>query len=76
MQLLSEPIAATCSHWFLVRGFLYPEDGGDIFLRNAGSHKKYTAPHPRNLHSSSFLLFTRTMRAIRKVSVIYFRQLM
>jgi hypothetical protein len=24
--------AATCSRWFLVRGFLYPEDGGDTFL--------------------------------------------
>jgi hypothetical protein len=26
--------AATCSHWFLARGFFYPEDGGDTFLRN------------------------------------------
>jgi hypothetical protein len=31
--------AATCSSWFLGRGFLYPEDGGDIFLRNVGSHR-------------------------------------
>jgi hypothetical protein len=44
---------ATCSRWFLARGFFYPEDGGDTFLRNVGSHKKYTAPHPRNRHSSS-----------------------
>jgi hypothetical protein len=22
---------AVCSYWFLARGFLYPEDGGDIF---------------------------------------------
>jgi hypothetical protein len=39
--------AATCSLWFLARGFFYPEDGGDTFLRNVGSHKKYTAPHSR-----------------------------
>jgi predicted RNA binding protein YcfA (HicA-like mRNA interferase family) len=25
----------------------YPEDGGDTFLRNVGSHKNYPAPHPR-----------------------------
>jgi hypothetical protein len=31
---------------------LYPEDGGDTFLRSVGSHKIYTAPHPRIRHSS------------------------
>jgi hypothetical protein len=44
--------AATCSWWFLARGFFYSEDGGDKFLRNVGSHKIYTAPHPRRRHSS------------------------
>jgi hypothetical protein len=44
--------AATCSRWFLARRFFYPEDGGDTFLRNVGSHKIYTAPHPRRRHSS------------------------
>jgi hypothetical protein len=39
--------AATCSRWFLARGFFYPEDGSDMFLRNVGSHKIYTTPHPR-----------------------------
>jgi hypothetical protein len=29
--------AATCSSWFLARGFSYPEDGGNTFLRNVGS---------------------------------------
>jgi hypothetical protein len=38
--------------WFLARGFFYPEDEGDTFLRNVCSHKIYTAPHPRRLHSS------------------------
>jgi hypothetical protein len=42
----------TCSRWFLARGFFYNEDGGDTFLRNFGSHKIYTAPHPRRRHSS------------------------
>jgi hypothetical protein len=32
---------ATCSRWFLARGFFYPEDGGDTFLRNVCSHKNY-----------------------------------
>jgi hypothetical protein len=44
--------AATCSHWFLARGFFYPKDGGDNFLPNVGSHKIYTAPNPRRRHSS------------------------
>jgi hypothetical protein len=37
--------AATCWRWFLARGFFYPEDRGDTFLQNVGSHKIYTAPH-------------------------------
>jgi hypothetical protein len=48
----SDRSAAICSRWFLARGFFYPEDGGDTFLRNVGSHKIYTAPHPRRRHSS------------------------
>jgi hypothetical protein len=38
--------SATCSRWFLARGFFYHEDGGNKFLRNIVSHKNYTAPHP------------------------------
>jgi hypothetical protein len=38
--------------WFLTREFFYIEDVGDTFLRNVGSHKIYTAPHPRRRHSS------------------------
>jgi hypothetical protein len=41
--------AATCSRWFLVCGFFHPEDGGDTFLWNVGSHKTYTAPYPISL---------------------------
>jgi predicted RNA binding protein YcfA (HicA-like mRNA interferase family) len=29
----------------------------DIFLRTVGSHKIYTAPHPRRRHSSLFIKF-------------------
>jgi hypothetical protein len=43
--------AATWSRWFPARGFFYPEDGGDTLLRNVGSHKIYTVPHPRRRHS-------------------------
>jgi hypothetical protein len=46
------PTSATCSHWFHARGFYYPEDGDDTFLRNVGSHKLYMAKHPRRRHSS------------------------
>jgi hypothetical protein len=42
--------AATCSRWFFARRFFYSEDGDDTFLRNVGSHKIYTAPHPRRRH--------------------------
>jgi hypothetical protein len=42
---------AIYSRWFLNRGFFYPEDGGDRSLRNVGSHKIYTAPHPSKWHS-------------------------
>jgi hypothetical protein len=44
--------AATCLRWSLSRGFFCPEDGDDNFLRNVGSHKIYTATHPRRRHSS------------------------
>jgi hypothetical protein len=50
--------AATCSRWFLAGRFFYPEDGGDTFLRNVGSHKIYTAPHPTRRHSTNSFWFT------------------
>jgi hypothetical protein len=43
--------AATCSRWFLARGFFYHENGGDKFLRNVGSYKIYTAQQLRRRHS-------------------------
>jgi hypothetical protein len=49
--------AATCSSWFLACRFFYPEDGGDTFLRNFGSHKIYTAQHHRRRYSSQSLLW-------------------
>jgi hypothetical protein len=57
--------AATYSRWFLARGFFYPEGGGDTFLRNVGSHKVYTVPHPRRRHSQSELS--------RSIATIIFR---
>jgi hypothetical protein len=44
--------AASYSRWFLDRRFFYPEDGGDTFFRNVGSHKIYTEPHPRRRNFS------------------------
>jgi hypothetical protein len=43
-----------CLRWFLARGFFDPEAEGNTFLRNVGSHKNYTAPHPRKRHSSNY----------------------
>jgi hypothetical protein len=42
---------SVCSHMLTV---FYPEDGGDTFLRNVGSHKIYRAPHFRRRHSLCF----------------------
>jgi hypothetical protein len=38
---------APAARWFLAKLFFYHEDGGDIFLRNVGSHTDYTALYPR-----------------------------
>jgi hypothetical protein len=35
-----------------VSRWLQSADGGDTFFRNVGSHKIYTAPHPRRRYSS------------------------
>jgi hypothetical protein len=35
----------------------YHDDRSDTFLRNVGSRKIYTAPHPRRRHSSFISLF-------------------
>jgi hypothetical protein len=65
-----ERSAATCSSWFLASGFFYPQDGGDTFLRNFGSHKIYTAPHPRKLHTPQSLLWK--ARILLCCTVLYF----
>jgi hypothetical protein len=56
-------VAATCSCCFLALEFFYPEDVGDTFLRNVGSHKTYTAPHPRRRHSLYDVLFEAIVEA-------------
>jgi hypothetical protein len=48
--------ADTCSCWFFTRRYFYPEDGGDTLLRNVGSHKIYTAPHPWRRYASSVIM--------------------
>jgi hypothetical protein len=55
--------AATCSRWFLAHGFFYPEDEGDMFLRNVGLHKIYTAPHLEDgiLHTKVGVAFEKTV---------------
>jgi hypothetical protein len=43
--------SATCSRWFLASVFTTPEEGGDTYSPNVGTHKNTAAPHPRRLHS-------------------------
>jgi hypothetical protein len=50
--------AATCSGWFLARGFFYPEDGGDKTRRTSGTTAISPAPHPRGRYSSYQVLFS------------------
>jgi hypothetical protein len=49
------------SKWLQI-GFFYPEDGDDTFLRKVGSHKIYTAPHPRRRH---------IVTAVKTLNLIY-----
>jgi hypothetical protein len=35
---------------YLADFFIYPEDGGDTFLRNVCLHNIYTAPHHRRIY--------------------------
>jgi hypothetical protein len=44
---------------FFVRGFYFPEDAGDTFLRNVSSYKTHTTPHPRRGHCSNILIVAR-----------------
>jgi hypothetical protein len=52
-----EPAGAGGCRLLLARGFFYSEDGCDTFLRNVGSHKIYTPPHPRRPNSSFSIYF-------------------
>jgi hypothetical protein len=63
-------VAADCSHWLLARGFFYPEDGGDTFLQNIGSHKIYNGPHSRRRHSSMFRLHKTTEEYMKQVCML------
>jgi hypothetical protein len=40
-------------------GYFYPDDGGDMFLRNVGSYKSHTMSHPRRWNSSFFKAFAK-----------------
>jgi hypothetical protein len=60
-----KPVAATCSRWFLPHGLFYP----DTFLRNVGSHKIYTALHPRRQHWSRYRLYSCLYRVVHISSI-------
>jgi hypothetical protein len=44
-----EQFCSHCSRWFLASGFFYPEDRGDTFLLEVGSHKIYIAPQSQKM---------------------------
>jgi hypothetical protein len=53
-QLLTTGLQDT----FSLPEFFYPENGGNMFIRNVGSHENYKAEHPRKRYSSTvFILF-------------------
>jgi hypothetical protein len=67
--------AATCSRWFLGRGFFHPEDGDHTFLRNVGSQLSLQPPahagssltefstlNIEAIHSSETSVHTRSIR--------------
>jgi hypothetical protein len=60
--------AATSSRWFLARGFICPEDGGDTFPRNIGSHDiGYTQRHIQEdgiIHGIGIALFSGTQHYV------------
>jgi hypothetical protein len=64
IRILTEMSAATCSRWFFALGFFCPEDGGDTFLRNVGSHKIYTAPHAENGIHHNYHLYRGVQEAV------------
>jgi hypothetical protein len=47
-------VAAECSRWVVARGIFYPEDEGDTFLRNVGSHKI----HGTTFQKTTFFIVT------------------
>jgi hypothetical protein len=61
MDVSEEHIASIFTTTLVARSrifpfFFYPEDGGDMFLRNVGLYNIYTAPHPRRRHSSNVVI--------------------
>jgi hypothetical protein len=40
---VNQRLQPPAQRWLLTHRFFYPEDGGDIFLRNVASHKNYGA---------------------------------
>jgi hypothetical protein len=48
----------------------HPEDGGDRFLRNVGSHKGHTALYPREYFKSYRALTVWALKRIRNVFLV------
>jgi hypothetical protein len=49
--LVRNVLASRLLTLFLAHGFFYPEDGGDMFLRNVGYQNTHMAAHPRRRRS-------------------------
>jgi hypothetical protein len=58
LKIYTAPQFSDTSRWFLARRYFYPEDGGDMILRNICSHKNHTLPHPRIRHSQYLVYFS------------------
>jgi hypothetical protein len=56
-------VAADCSHLLTLLADFSTLKMEAMFLRNVGSHKIYTAPHPRRRHSSKPKMLYLTSKA-------------
>jgi hypothetical protein len=61
----------TCWRSFLARGFFYPEDGGDTFLRNVDDFQLTTRryiPEDRSLHFDYGVLSYDVLQLVTNIS--------
>jgi hypothetical protein len=62
-------ISATCSSWFLARGYVYPGDGGDTFLQNIDT---ISTRHHIHLDESLFVSLDIVTQGLLELTSIFY----